>query len=305
MPEPEPLQLADLPVSVAILLATPGSGRAADARQVRGFCEYLAQGPVRWEGWRFGQRNTPSALFFALLLPGRTAIVMIPSPGEHGIEPGEQLQITQTGLARLGERDLHYAQALIEPEAAAKRALLEQIGLQPLAPLEYLERAVAYPWADPPAPDEAEWVSYDEQTHAEFAEVIAATYQESRDCPELTGLRPIEDVLAAHRAAGFFDPALWELARVGGQAAGCLLLSRLAQAPMLEVVYMGVVPAMRRRGVGQLLLRRALAQCRAGGARRLTVVVDGRNEPAKRLYARFALMPVARRDAYLYRWRRT
>ncbi len=300
----QPLGPADLPAVLPILLAVPGTGLRSGRHQVHAFCEYLTQCPIQWEGLCCGPSAAPSAVFFALLLPGRTAIVMIPSPGEHGITPDDQQYATRTGLANLGVRDLHYAQALLEPEAARKRALLEQAGFCPLAPLEYLERDAVHPWVDPPAPGEAEWASYGPDTDPEFATVVLATYQGSRDCPELTGLRPVGDILAAHKASGRFDPRLWELVRLAGRPAGCLLLAQLAHAPMLEVVYMGVVPEFRRRGIGQLLLRRALAQCRTVGARRLTVVVDGRNEPARRLYARFALVAVARRNAYLYRWKR-
>jgi len=300
----ETLSPADLPATLAIVLATPGSDIRSGQRQVTGFCTYLTQSPVQWEGLRCGPCDAPSAVYFALLLPGRTAIVMVPSPGERGIEPADQLHATQVGLARLGERGLHYAQALVDPAAAAQSALLEQAGFRPLAPLDYLERDAVHPWVEPPAPDEAEWLDYEARTHREFAAVVLATYQDSLDCPELTGLRPIDDILAGHKASGRFDPRLWELARLEGRAAGCLLLARLTHAPMLEVVYMGVVPELRRRGVGGLLLRRALAQCRTAGARRLTVVVDHRNEPARRLYGRFALAPAARRNAYIYRWKR-
>jgi GNAT superfamily N-acetyltransferase len=294
---------ADLRPALAVLLAPPGDAKGGDQRQIAGFCDYLAQCPVRWEGLRCGRPQAPTALFFTLLLPGRTAIVIVATPGEHGINPDDQLRVTRTGLETLREHSMHYAQSLLEPDAVAKRALLEQVGFGRLAPLVYLERDATYPWVEPPQPGEAEWLRYSAHTHAEFAAVVLATYEDSRDCPELTGLRPIDDILAAHQAGGRFDPALWELTRIDGQPAACLLLSPLVRAPLLEVVYMGVVPAFRRRGIGKLLLRRALEQCRATGARQLTVVVDDRNEPAKRLYAQFALQAVARRDAYLYRWK--
>jgi len=67
-------------------------------------------------------------------------------------------------------------------------------------------------------------------------------------------------------------------------------------------VYMGVVPSFRHRGAGALLIQRALERSRQCGARRLTLAADQRNQPARRLYARFSFLPVDRRDAYLYRW---
>jgi mycothiol synthase len=298
----ETIELDELRSVLPHLLAPPGVDPAAARSQVPSFCEYLAQGGVHWEGLRAGRRSAPTGLFFVLLMPGRTGIVMIPTPGEHGIVPERQHAVTVAALERLAGHHLYFAQALLEPEALAKRALLERIGFKPLAPLMYLERDVAFPWTDPPPANAAQWVRYEACTHAEFASVVLATYQDSLDCPELTGLRPIDDVLAAHRASGQFDPALWELARIDGQSAGCMLLSRAAHVPLLEIVYMGVVAACRRRGVGALLLRRALEQCRAVAAHRLMVVVDDRNEPAKRLYTRFSFAPVTNRDAYLFRW---
>ena len=65
---------------------------------------------------------------------------------------------------------------------------------------------------------------------------------------------------------------------------------------------MGVHPAFRRQGLGRILLRRTLQQARRMNCRRLTVVVDGRNTVARRLYARFLLALVAQREAWLYRW---
>jgi ribosomal protein S18 acetylase RimI-like enzyme len=298
----EALAPADLRQALGYILAAPLSGGPAGQGQVAPFCTYLEQGSVAWEGLRCGPPAAPTALFLALRLPGRTGIVMIPPPGELGIDPAAQLAVTGAGLAALHRHRLHYAQALLEPEAVGKRALLEQAGFGPLASLLYLERSARFPWVDPPPASAVEWVRYGPATHAAFAVTVLATYQDSLDCPELTGLRPIEDILAAHQASGRFDPDLWELARRDGQTAGCALLSRAAQGPIVELVYMGVVPAWRGRGVGDLLLRRALARCREAGARHITAVVDARNTPARRLYDRFAFGPVARREAYLYRW---
>ncbi len=299
------LEAGELRAALARLLALPRAVAPAPASAVEPFVEYLAAAPVSWKGLYCGPAAAMKGIFLALLLPGRTAIVMVPEPGQLGIESAAAEQVLRAGLERLAPQRLHYAQALLEPEAAGRRRLLERTGFVPLATLEYLERDLREPFT-PPTEDVAEWVSLATATEREFAEVVQATYGESLDCPELTGLRPIEDVLAAHRAGGRFDPRLWELARVDGQAAGCVLLTPLYQdARLFELVYMGVVPEFRRRGLGTLLLRRALARCHAAGALQLTVVVDERNTPAQRLYARFGCVAVGRRVAWLYRWRGT
>ncbi|MEW6249084.1 MAG: GNAT family N-acetyltransferase [Planctomycetota bacterium] len=293
---------SELKRALSVVLAGPQAQRRASAQQVRGFLTYLQQSAAEWEGWRDGPAAAPTALLLALRLPGRTALLMPAAPGALGIDYEAQRALTAAGLTALQPEGLHYAQVLLEPEAAPKAALLTEVGFRRLAPLVYLERDAVYPWVDPPAAESAEWIPYSAARHGDFARVVLGTYEESHDCPELAGLRPIEDVLAAHRAAGRFEPRLWELARVDRQLAGVLLAAELTGRSMLEIVYMGVLPGARGRGVGGLLLRRALEQSRAAGVRQLAAVVDDRNAPAKHLYARFGLAPVARRDAWLYRW---
>jgi mycothiol synthase len=292
----------ELRPALAYLLAPPGAGLSSTRRLVEGFCQYLEQCPVQHEALRCGPARKPTGLFFSMLLPGATAIVMTPVPGEHGILPDDQLRVSQAAMQQLAPRGLHYAQALLEPESEAKSDLFDALGFRPLGPLLYLERDARYPWTDPPPPGELEWVRYSQATRPLFESTVLETYEGSLDCPELAGLRPIGDVLAAHQATGRFDPALWEVARREGQAAGCLLLAELPHFPALEVAYMGVVPRFRRSGIGGLLLRRALEQCRAVGARQLTVVVDDRNKPARSLYAQLGLKPITRRDARIYTW---
>jgi ribosomal protein S18 acetylase RimI-like enzyme len=78
-----------------------------------------------------------------------------------------------------------------------------------------------------------------------------------------------------------------------------VLLNEVPQRATLELVYMGVVPAFRRRGVGRALLDRALRLAANEGFDRLCLAADVRNEPAQNLYAAAGLQPVLQRDAWL------
>ena len=98
------------------LVTLPGTGRAAVRRQVSGFLTYLRQTDLRWRGFRRGDAATPSGLLLALLLPGRTAIVMTPSPEVRGIEAASQTRVIEAGLEALRHEGLHYAQVLLEPD---------------------------------------------------------------------------------------------------------------------------------------------------------------------------------------------
>ena len=297
-----PVTDSELKDALALALSSSHNGRAADPQHVQSFTHYLESCAIPWKAARCERAGATTALAFALLPPGRTAIVLFPAPGELGVAAEDQLAVMSELLTTLSECDLHYAQALVEPGVSTKSHMLRQLGFWRLAELNYLERDPGYPWVDPPAGEGLTWITYAEGTHAEFSATIEASYEQSGDCPKLNGLRPIEDVVASHRATGEFDPRLWQLARVAGRNAACLLLSRLTHGPMIELVYMGVAPAFRRRGLGSIVLRRALDLCRRAGARKLTLVVDSSNESASRLYDQFDFQRVTARDAYLYQW---
>jgi GNAT superfamily N-acetyltransferase len=122
---------------------------------------------------------------------------------------------------------------------------------------------------------------------------------ESLDCPELTGLRPIAEVLAGHRATGLFDSSLWWVARRGEEPVGVMLLNRIPDVEALEVVYMGVAQAARGTGVADGLLDQAVAAAKQAGASTLALAVDQRNTPARRLYTRWGFTETGARDAWI------
>jgi mycothiol synthase len=287
---------------LARVLASSGGPALAPPRHVRFFANYIESCALEWVAWRSRRRRRETACLFVLLLPGRTAIVMFPPPGARQIEAGDQQELLAVALEHLADRQLYYVQALVEPLAADRRELLQASGFAHLTQLIYLRRGATSGSVDQACDREVHWIAYDRQRHDAFAQTLLATYEDSRDCPELTGLRPIDAVIASHQAAGKFNPGLWELARIDREHAGCLLLARLTHALVMEVVYLGVTPAWRRRGVGRLLIRRALERCREFGVGELTAVVDCRNDPARQLYARLGFRPTAAREAYIYTW---
>lgn len=129
-------------------------------------------------------------------------------------------------------------------------------------------------------------------------EALEATYDQTLDCPELCGMRTTADVLASHKAAGTFDPALWWLLEMDGKPEGCCLMSPSPAQRALELVYLGLSPRVRGLGLGKRLL--ALGIAHAGAHHRAWPVhcaVDQRNEPARKLYERFGFEETGRREA--------
>ena len=150
----------------------------------------------------------------------------------------------------------------------------------------------------PPATS-LEFESYSPANHQRLARIVEATYQQTLDCPQLDGIRDVEDVLAGYRASGVFDASRWLIVRHDGADVGCLLLGDFPENDNWELVYMGVTPSARGHGWGIELVR--YAQWRAGqaGRARLVLAVDAANGPAIRLYAAAGFQAWERRTVFV------
>jgi ribosomal protein S18 acetylase RimI-like enzyme len=134
----------------------------------------------------------------------------------------------------------------------------------------------------------------------EFAATVARTYEGTLDCPELNGIRAIDEIMAGHRAQGKFHPDYWWLAIVDGVPAGVVLLAEMADGTSWELAYLGVVPEQRGRGLARSLLTHALHALSERSAAYVILAVDERNRPARRLYEALGFVQIESSDVYLY-----
>jgi len=188
-------------------------------------------------------------------------------------------------------------QSLTEPDAAGPLApVLEQAGFERLAVLAYMRRSVGPEDRDLELAAGLAWPHYSLLRHRKFARTIAATYQDSLDCPRLAGLRSVDDAIATHRHTGTFAPHAWRLALEAGQPVGVSLVNNLQGRG--ELVYLGVVPAARGRGMGRTLLARAIRDTAGMGLPSMGLAVDVANAPAMHLYEEAGFREIRRRLAY-------
>lgn len=250
------------------------------------------------------ESERPLGAMLCVHSPGRTIVAWPPRAADSLTEDAASAVRRElfAGMRRFAvERDARMVQALLTAdEEDARRHVLSE-GFFHLARLIYLRRATA----DLPrhsANPAIEYVPHTPALEPEFARVLEASYRGSLDCPELTGARAMEDVIASHRAQGVFESEYWLLAREkgGGDWLGCLLLAGLPEYEALEVAYVAVVPEARGRGLGLELVHKAIHAARQAGARTLTLAVDERNAPARATYARLGFTEWDRRDAFLW-----
>jgi ribosomal protein S18 acetylase RimI-like enzyme len=129
-------------------------------------------------------------------------------------------------------------------------------------------------------------VAYCDCDPAEFVDVLVRCHEESQDCPELHGIRTPVEVVAGYRDCAP-DTGRWWLARRENSAVGVLVLGAD------ELVFVGVVPEHRGRGIGRGLVEAACAAVPV-----LSVTVDERNAPAMQLYYSVGFRAIGVRDVY-------
>lgn len=274
-----------------------GNGPAAAGAAARGLRQYVERCGVRCDVLMPGGAATDTPIVL-MVFPGRMGLLLLTPPPTRGGRSELAEFVRQIG-AYYQTQGLLFLQSLTELEDFGRREVLEAASFRLITTLIYLERSPRHPWVDPPAPQAAVWHSFNSSNAELFSDTLRATYCDTLDCPELSGLREDADILAAHQSSGEFLPDCWQLAEIDGGLAGCILLNRVIGSSAVEVAYMGVTPSFRGRGVGALLMRRGLENARQCGAQQLTLAVDARNSPARKLYEKLGFRAIASREAYL------
>lgn len=231
-------------------------------------------------------------------------MLFLPESRRQSATASQIVDMLRGVLAEEATRGIRLAQCLLGPTDAGLRAALCAVGFSEIAELLYMEcpsctvtlRNESIGHSETA---EASWMTYSSQNHEQLAALILETYRESLDCPGLSGLRDIEDIITGHKSAGIFRPERWLVYVREGRPVACILLGESPLRSALEVVYMGVHPSSRGQGLGSLLLAKALEMAHAQGIERVTLAVDARNAPALAIYRRFGFETCYRRTAMI------
>lgn len=290
-----PAQPSEFEDALSLVLGSPAA--PADSNQVDDFIHFSRQRGISLsELWVAGVGDRLAWAVLPIYSPGRTLLLLTPSQLPRGGDPAPLInQVCQLAASR----GVHLAQVLAEPSAGDLQRLYNQCGFQQIAELLYLQSAIRRPSTPPRVPDGYTWQTYSEQAHPIFCRAISSSYSDSLDCPALSGMRDIEDVVAGHRASGEFDPSRWFVLLNGETPVGVALLTRVPRVAMAELVYLGLIPEARGLGLGDVLMKQALWSVSHMGVQRLTLAVDARNAPALKLYYRHGLGHIGSKSALL------
>ncbi len=207
-------------------------------------------------------------------------------------------QLVQNCLHRLRQGGTKLVQAILGPTDLLLAESLERNGIQQITQVAYLR----HPLGQQPqlrSQPRLRFQNHPENNWPLLAQILEKTYQGTLDCPELNGVRAMEEVLAGHRGQGVYRPDWWWLAFLDDQPVGVLFLTESPNQEGVDLSYIGVVPQARRQGIGRQLVQLALQTAQEAGAWQLTLALDVRNHPARNLYEELGFEQIGLREVYL------
>lgn len=228
--------------------------------------------------------------------PGKTMLLFTPGRLMANTPVAAARELTHRICEHYKNQQMHLAQFLLDPEDASIRDLYISSGFEVLAELIYLQKSINGATTDR-FPVGFDLLSYSPATHSLFASTILQTYEGSLDCPALNGRRTIDDVIEGHKSTGQFEPTLWNLVMEKEEPRGVLILSPSPHTEAMELVYIGLTPQGRNRGLGSALLRLSMASATRFQKTELSLAVDSKNTPALKLYYRHGLKRIGSRIA--------
>lgn len=243
--------------------------------------------------------------------PGKTAMCFISGPVSEHDDVGrdaERGSCLRSLIRHLEPKRVSLAQALPEPHERWAIDAYKSAGFTHAGELSYMELELAgrrrkqptQPVSWPAGIETRSVRDPHESDHEHLIRILEGSYIDTLDCPELCGLRATEDVLESHLSTGEFDPSMWTLAFEDGLPIGCSLVSSIPENGSAELVYIGITPRGRRRGLGRALLEHSIAALHERRIERLVCAVDQRNLPAMRLYKSLGFQVFSARSAWVH-----
>ncbi|MCC7192162.1 MAG: GNAT family N-acetyltransferase [Phycisphaeraceae bacterium] len=283
---------------VALSLLILGMARPSHAA-VDQFLDYTQKQRMSLEDlWLALEHDQPVAAGLLVPSPGRTAILFIsPTIVTDGMV---ESRLAQTICQSQNPQRVRLVQAILDPGQDAESKALRAAGFRNLATLIYMQRVTERSEIKPNFAPAFELCTWSGTNRALFEHAIERSYENTLDCPGLLGLRQISDVLDGHMSSGRFTPDLWSVIHRDGKPAGVMLINLAATHQGAELVYLGLSPEARNKGLARKLLEYGLSLAHRHGASSLTLAVDDQNTPALKLYQSMRFHAYARKHAMIF-----
>ena len=230
--------------------------------------------------------------------PGKSAICYLP-PTRY--LPGIETYIVaclKAAAEQAAAAGMKMIQGIFDIDETILPRIYQAAGYQPLAVLQFMQHSTRWTLPEVQLPDAYRLETYQPGNRELFKQAIGASYENTLDCPAMSGLRSLDDVIFGHQHAGAFDPALWLVAIHQMRGVGVLLLTRNPSLESLDVTYLGIGREHRGRHLGLFFMTQVRKMMQCTGARVSMLAVDERNTPAMHLYSKAGYRPAQRREVY-------
>lgn len=249
----------------------------------------------------------PAAAVWVQPQPGNTARLWLPTkkaPMAPMLLRGARQWAANKGFS--------IVQAVIDTADRDSALLLQETGFPHLVDLLYLHAETrpapreqdgapqGAPQGAPRTESPAVLESIGQLPSPRLESILARIQESSLDCPGLKDVLSPLQAIEGFRHQGQFTPEHWCILRDKDEDVGALLMAPHPPTLCWELIYMGVIPHRRGRGLGQQLAQDALARAAQQGGERVLLSVDTRNDQARRLYEQTGFQVYAKRS--LYAW---
>ncbi len=249
------------------------------------------------EGEQYAIQHQGSAATLWVINQGRTASILTSIPTTDQAIADLQALLAKT-LSTLREKPLALAQIVLPKPAPSKQvqAILSS-GFKDLAELQYMELNISPLIPTNVTQHEVEFQTMESFDDHALGYVLEQTYIDSLDCPNLHGIRQVQDVIEGHRGSDPCRPELWFIGMIDDEPSCVLLLNQKDDA--VELAYVGVVPSHRNRGIADCCMSKSIELAQHHDFKRITLVVDDANSSAMNLYTKWDFHPTQSRRAFM------
>lgn len=246
----------------------------------------LERSDADWSGLLIkpDEAGNPIGAIWVEVLSSKEANLWLPQ-SNCGCAP--ELLSAATGWAR--QQGLSVVKAVLEENDLQAATLLGENGFPKVVSLNYMSASTQTVLKAPMADDAAlaSFIHVAALAPERLEKVFEEIEKTSLDCPELQGTLTAQEALQGFYRQDVHTPTHWYLVRCEGEDAGVLLLAPHPEFLNWELMYMGLVPAWRGRGLATQVVNEAIRRAKAAGMEEVILAVDERNTPARQLYERF------------------
>ena len=279
-----------------------GHSNADRHRPDQKFIEAALQGGVRPEelllAWEEGE---VVGMGLIRVTTGRLAAVWPPSVMRSSRPDQVARVLAEAYLQRLQHWGIQVAQLLLSPWDRKQAEPLLKIGFRWITELDHFSRSLVPGVSCSTERDRncLRLVLSDEKD-PRFSSLLGQTYVGSRDCPELNEWRSLSDVLDDYATMATGGLSRWWLLVADDQPVGVALFISVPESTTAELVYFGLIPEARGKGLATAALRAIIDWATKEKFSAILLAVDRRNDPARTLYLREDFQFLDRDDVYLW-----